>query len=78
MMVKPVRKRHAAQDDLPAEATNCVIGMSALVFDINDPNYPHELHFNEFGRPACSAFSDIDDDQQPPVIRCQNTLELPL
>jgi hypothetical protein len=41
----------------------CQIWTGALVFDLDDPNYPAELVHDAEGRPTCTAFEQDPDEE---------------
>ena len=43
----------------------CMIHNRALVFDVDDQEYPAEWTYGEDGQPKCTAFEEMDGDEVP-------------
>ena len=54
---------------------DCQISAHAFAFDVNDPEYPPELVYDSSGNPTCTAFIDIESDEEIPEPRPELTIE---
>ena len=53
---------------------NCPILAATFAYDVDDPQYPTEWSFDDFGMPQCTAF--VHEDDPVPPARCTKTLDM--
>lgn len=53
---------------------DCPILAATMAFAVDDPEYPKEWSFDDYGLPQCTAF--IPDGDPVPLERCPLTLDM--
>ncbi|MCL2076055.1 MAG: hypothetical protein FWH15_06405 [Betaproteobacteria bacterium] len=62
------------QRDKPEDEEYCPILGKTFALSADDPEYPVEWRFDQFGIPCCTAFAPTDSSIPPP--RCTSTGDL--